>query len=283
MDLKDLLLYTSEELSPEQRNFVREHQDELSEEDKQAYSSFLNASAEEEVETVVEDPYHTEEKVAETPTEVTPQANTEEPKVFKTQEEIDAYVKEVIAKSTPPAPATPEPTTPATPTPVKDDELKALRPEIATKYFPEGYTPANPVEYANRTMAALKEQAVLEENEQTARSNAFNKQYLDLATERKLPDPTTEEGVKVKSQITELGIKYKANNYAEAYDLWSKIPSSFGGGLDYKPEEKKSDMAEQKKLAGMVGGGGNDKPTGASNMPYNTLRDTSMDDLIDGF
>jgi hypothetical protein len=262
--LDDLLLYTAEELDPDQKAFIKQHQDELGEEDKSAYSTFLNEPVEEETEEIIPQPEITppaESEVA--PPPVTP----EEPRVFKTQEEIDAYMDSKLPKA------------PEEPKPSVQDKIKQI--------LPDDYKPETPTEL----YAKFKEALVLETKDDEERANQiqqqFDKQYLEVVTKNNLPDPKTDTGKQVKEQIRDLGIRYKANSYNEAYDLWSKLPQKFGGGLDYQPPtpepEPKPDLSEQKRRAAMANAipGGDGGGSSNKGLSYSDLAGKDLDTLLE--
>lgn len=269
MDLKELLLKTAGELEPEERDFIKENKDKLSDEDVNAYSSFLEAD---------ETPAQEEPPITPPAPEATPeQPAQEEPKVFKTQAEIDAYLEEKTKSNQPPAPVAPT----VTPTAYDPSKAPVIRPEVAEKYFPEGYVPANPVEYANRMTAALAEQAQIEQSAVEERNRKFDEEYRGIVTKNNLPDPTTEEGQKVRNQIINIGVKYHSQNYQEAFDLYSSLPPEKGGIFNAAPA--KPDMTEQKRVAGMTGSGssgGGDAPK-TSGVSYEDIHSKSMDQLLD--
>jgi hypothetical protein len=173
------------------------------------------------------------------------------------------------------------------------------------KLFDEGYTPKDWNEYSTQFLdkvAPILEKrffAKLEaaEAQKTAQRQqmsdtqkavyaAFENEFKTLATNKLIPDPSTQadEYKKVHDAIIAIGDAHGKTNITDAYKLWSIIPVDKGGGLDYQSSgaTAKQKIEAQKQAAGRIGKGGGGIATvkpGAKD--YNTIHNMNIDDLIE--
>lgn len=109
----------------------------------------------------------------------------------------------------------------------------------------------------------------------------------------KIPDPKTEEGRLVDKALSNFVIQYnlweRDNPFAEAYDLWSKIPVEHGGGLNYKPSAPAGPTKQQvstarKQIASKstpASGGGAESRNTKTRRPYAELHRSNIDAILD--
>jgi hypothetical protein len=210
---------------------------------------------------------------------------------------------------TAPAPATPAPVAPVTSAPVtpetpvkpedEEDEFKDLvffkgsvNPETG-KW--EGEAPKDwndllirvvkflsPKVYAPKIIEEIKKMTAAERKEVEDIDKEFDTEYDVLATEGKVPKRGTKEGDEVNTQISTIGAQFGQTSMTKAFELWSKIPKDQGGGLDYKPGEKKVNPSKQ--VSRLVGSSQQtqaaEKPK--TKIPYDKLHSArSVDELVD--
>lgn len=209
----------------------------------------------------------------------------EEPfRTFKTQEELDAYIR----LQTPEKKEEPEDKEPP-----KRDPLK-----LYEGYYDEktgkwvGEAPKDWNDFATRLRDALTPEVAQEvkglsesERKELDKINAeFDREYNALATAGKVPALNTKEGQEVNKQISLIGATYGIGSITKAHELWAKIPKDQGGGLEVQPKEdpEKTKAQAQKKRAGQVGSSkGTPSKQTNKKTPYNKLHFTNTDDLIE--
>jgi hypothetical protein len=140
----------------------------------------------------------------------------------------------------------------------------------------------SPKVYAPKIIEEIKKMTAAEKKEVEDIDKEFDAEYDALATEGKVPKRGTKEGDEVNTQISTIGAQFGQTSMTKAYELWSKIPKDQGGGLDYKPGEKKPNPSKQ--VSRLVG---SSQQTQAARkpktkIPYDKLHAArSVDELVD--
>lgn len=287
-----------DDFSDEEISILREHKEELTSDEKQAFSSFL-VEDEEEIDT--EENEDTEEKENQTESEEdvdtdkggadggkkasdpeSEEGKERKPLVFKTEEEARSYVDKLYEEKQKRAQTDEERAS------LSEERKKILDP---INWFPEGYKADNPGQFAKDLWAKMSQAAQVEQQMSQEKRQEYEDQYNELIKEGAVPPLDTEEGKEVRKNIANLGIAHGKSNFREAYALWSMIPEDKGGGYKIggndnseENEAKKQAKREQKKAASKVGGGSkgsSDVSKGKTGLKYSELKETSLDDLID--
>jgi len=229
--------------------------------------------------------------------EETPGAPAEEPPKyqFKTEAELDDFIK----SRQPVAPVVPEaPVAPAAASQDEDDEFADL--EIFKGYRnPQtgewvGEAPSDWNDFARKILKHNSPKVVApkileqiknmtqKEREELKRIDAeFDKEYDALAAQSLVPARGTPEGIEVNKQITAIGAQFGQSSITKAHQLWSKIPKSEGGGLDYVPAKK---VNPSKAVAAKIGSSAASNSAGKvpKAIPYSKLHAArSVDELIE--
>jgi hypothetical protein len=275
-DLAALKLKTADELEQDEREFLIEHREDLTDEDAQAYASFLpQQEPEPDPEINQEDPA----KESEVEPKTQPAKTPPETVAFKSREELDEYLKEKLEAS-------------------KKDETPEIE-EI--RIFNENELPKDWNDALGRAVLKAKEETLAEfqkltkaEKEEVERQKkayedtvaGFEAEFKQLSTEGKLPGADTEEFQEARKQIYELGGQYALAKVTDAYNLWSKIPKEHGGGYDPQAQaqaDKKAQKQKQKQIASTVGGGsgGDNRASSTPKMDYVKFHNTDLSELLD--
>ena len=111
-------------------------------------------------------------------------------------------------------------------------------------------------EYAVDIQTQLNELSNSERQEINDINAEFDKQYDDLAKQGLVPNRSTPEGKVIDQQISLIGATYGQTSMTKAYELWKKIPTKQGGGLDYDQKTAvKSTTNENKEKSAKIGSG----------------------------
>jgi hypothetical protein len=280
MDLEEVRWKLADELNENEKEFLNEHKEELNDAEKNAFKSFLETDEQTPDPVTLETKTDEEENGEE---EKDPESaegaegGAEGPITFNTPAEREAWLQAEIAKRQPITPVKVEETPEDTKSPfeIAKESLKGKKYSDASEAYAD-------------FVATLKTQADLESKAQQKVNEKFEAEYKEVAEANKLPDPSTEEGKKIKDAITNIGVNNGKKNYREAYDLYTKIPEQFGGGFKVIDQKKKADdnkkqIEDQKKKAALMGGStpaGDDKKKGIG-MSYEKLHNTDMDNLLE--
>jgi len=127
------------------------------------------------------------------------------------------------------------------------------------------------------TQKAIAELSQKEVKELDEINKGFDNEYDELAKSGKIPARNTDDGKKINEQITQIGADYGQSSLTKAYELWSRIPISEGGGLDYTVTSK---MGRQKQQAGMVKGSKGGAGAGKKELNYNDIHNKSLDEIM---
>jgi hypothetical protein len=307
MDLKDLLLKTSAELNDDEKKFVKENEDKLSDEDKDAYSDFLNVQPDDAgVGTGAGDGSDDGNKGGGTGEggdggngagdgTPAPGADDKPAYVFKTEEEAQKFVRDQIAKNEAD----------------KQAAIDAAKTPEEKRYVEDNWKPENWNKGLNTIVATVKEE-LRQEAEAKAEKEAieyWTNQWNELSTAKNLPSLETQEGKLLHTQVINLMRGYGKKTFAEGYELWEKVNgvvnpvaptdagAGAGGGADDAAQKAKDDAkaaadakakveADRKKAAAKVGGAnaGTEKPNnGTSVKPfasYEEMKKTSSRGIL---
>lgn len=273
MELKDLLLKTAGQLKTEEREFIKQHVAELTDEDKDAYAVFLNSPA---------DAGGSEGKPSAGAADAGGNSGGEgdaggsadqgggaapsnQPAyVFKTEEDAQKFVKDQIAQNE------------------KDKQaaIDAAATPAEKKWVEDTWKPQT----WNEGIKTAAEAAVVIMEEKQAKANKAAQEHNTrveadwqaLRTEHKLPDLRNDdgsanpEGLKLHDAIVDIGTKMGKTNFKDAYEVYMMIPVEKGGGYQAAvgtptpptpseagaalAKQKQDKMAQQKKVASQIGG-----------------------------
>jgi hypothetical protein len=253
--------------------------------------AFEKEDDEEEI-TVQEEGAVTADPEEETPAApVVPAKPEDQPKyVFKTQEELDAFIEAQNKKKTPAAPTEPEKT--------DEDELKDLifwKGQVDENGKWVGEKPADwndfartiikhlsPKTYAPKVLEEIKNMTAAEKREMETINAEFDAEYDEIAATGAVPKRGTKEGDEVNAQISLIGGQYGLTSIKKAHELWSKIPKEQGGGLSFKPAAPKTNPS--KEASRLIGGskGSQTSSRPSTKIPYSKLHAArSLDELLD--
>lgn len=278
LDLEKVKLKTYEQLSENERAFVVENKDSLNSEDLEAYAPLFTKN-EEVVETPSEEAgaqgENTEGQGEGGEEDPNAKPATEEKPVnegyaFKSEEEAREFVQKQLIESEKAKQAA-----------IAAASTQEEKERIDKEWKPSDWLHAKKVlgsELKEEIKADLKKEA--EERRQQEIGQQLQKEWEALAKEKGLPSDKTEKGKAIHDSIVNFGVAAKKTTFKEAYEVWSKVPEQFGGGLkaaaeaEAKQEDKKQ-VSEQKKAAAKIGGqnsGAGTKPVKtAGTVEYNKL------------
>lgn len=247
-DLDRVRLKTSEQLDEGEKNYIKENISSLTDEDKDAYKDFLQVQ-----ETPIEEnqPGEQDATGSETPPEGGNGGETAKPPVtpsfsFKSEEEAREFVRKQTEENER----------------QKQEAInKATTPE-QKKYVEENWKPKDWDEGIRKTVEIAKKEIreEMEEARQKEIGVKLQKEWEDLAKEKKIPALTTKEGKAIHDNIIKYGIAAGKQTFKDAYSVWERIPKEFGGGLEpgakppVDPSEAAKVLAAQKKAASKIGG-----------------------------
>lgn len=244
MELKDLLLKTSPELSSQEKDFIKEHQAELGNEDLEAYADFLTTP-----DAVGETPVETGEVPSETPKETTvPAVETEQVKPafsFTSEEEAKEFVRKQTEENEK----------------QKQAAMDAAKTPEERKYIDENWKPENWLEAKKQLFGEFKEELAKEEQVKAEKAAVkfWEDQWTELSKEKSLKPLNTEEGKTVHNQIINIMRAYNLPTFKEGYDMREKFEAVRTGATPPPtPSEAGAALAKargdaQKKAATKVG------------------------------
>lgn len=308
MDLETVRWKLADDLSPQEVDFLIENKDKLNEEERDAFEGVMLAATplpdpdqiiEENIEKAVEEPTNTDPAntipeatapAAPVVQPVTPPAQPVVPTVPQTQEQLDAYLEkkrtewDAAGKT--------------------KAEQKTEEEKIQT-YFDSGYTPKDWNQYTHdmfeklapqfeqRVLATLdKRNAEFMENQKKIKASQeeiykrFETEFDTLSTQKLIPARTDANYDTVKKQILAIGDAHGKATVADAYKLWSIIPTEHGGGLNVTggqpPADPKAKLQAQKDAAARIQSGRGIPGAGKKGpKSWAHIHSTSMDDLLD--
>lgn len=276
MDLNELKLKMSSQLSDSEKDFIRQNSDKLNDEDKEAYADFLNVEPESNFET----PENGSESGGEEPPApvATPEPPVETPPAstgyqFKSEEEAQEFVRKEFERQ-------------------KQAAVDAAKTPEEKKWVEDNWKPKN---WNEGIKTAAEAAADIIEERQAARAKAIedhNKaveaDWQNLRTEAKLPDIRNEdgtenpEGLKIHNAILDIGVKFGKKNWKDAYEVYKIVPVEHGGGYvsanGTPPSTSeaaailaKSKTDAAKKAAAKLGGNNTGTEAGKGNSPLKPL------------
>lgn len=243
LNLDDVRLKDASELSEEEKPFLKEHKDELTEAEIEAFSEAVDFREEEEKKEEEEE-------------------KKEEPFAFKSQEEFDKAVEDKLQATL-------------------DERARKRREEKEAKKReaplgePEKIFEKEPKDWeeAGRRIVEYKDKrdmarATAVRQEIDTANREFDEQIVEIRRANPdLPATGTEEGDKFDRKLAEVGAKYKLSTMTDAYEIWKDTEGGKGGGIS----------KTQKGLASKVGkGGGGGAP--AKKRSYGEVAGRSMDE-----
>jgi len=249
-DLDDVKLKTPDEMSDEEKDFLKENEDKLTDADKKDYEEILKGKKENEDETEEEDETEKKDKKKE---------KKEEPKhTFKTDEDLEVYLKDRKEKEK-----------------AEKVKLKADAKVKKGQFFPKGYKPSDWNEYTKDVLKIVRDDRQRFSEDQRKTMARINDK-LDSETEelRALIPDIPKQGTKARRtfdrNIAEVMIKNKSvTTVASAYK-------------QLRGESKAKKVAKEKKtnLAKKIG-----KGTGTADAPkeakYEKFAKRDLDDAAE--
>jgi len=245
-NLDEVRLKTVSQLSEDDKTFLNQNVDKLTDEDKEAYSSVLSVS-----ETPV---------TPEAPATPEIPATPETPYTFKSEEDAKAFVTKQLDEKK-----------------KKEDQdakdkqaaIDAAKTPEEKKYVEDTWKPKNwneGIKTAAEAAADIVEQRQkAKEKETEENGKRLAREWGDVSKENKIPSLETKEGRSIHDQVVKLALQHGKTNFKDAYQLWSQTPKEFGGGYDpikvaekiQKDEAEKKEKAEaeeRRKAAAKIGG-----------------------------
>lgn len=215
---------------------------------------------------------------------------------FKSEDELNDFIKSRQTPTTPAVP--PTPTTTEKPTePAKKEPRIFFKGQIdkeTGKWV--GEAPADWNDLANKIVdfltsdeqkmevVSFMQNMTVKERKEIEDINAeFDAEYKGLAAQGLVPKLDTKEGTEVNKIISLIGGTYGLTSMKAAYDLAKKIPASEGGLLGYKPTTVTKKPNPSKQASRLIKSSTRTNPTGkkGSTIPYSKLHGTHIDNLLE--
>lgn len=276
MDLDALKLKTSDELSDPEKDFLRSNVDKLNDEDKEAYADFLSVTPD----GGGDDGANNNDAGNEPPAPPAPPADGNEPPaptppapqaglVFKDEEEAKAFVAKTVAEE---QQKQKQAAIDAAKTP---EEKRWVEDNWMPKTWNEGIQVA-----VDAALKAVDERNQKQTKEQEDKKKVLEEEWDGIVTANKLPARGTEEGAKVLKAVYDIGLKYQQPNFTKAYELYSQIPTTQGGGLQVTPQKK--DTSANREAASRIAGNtpAGDSGKGVAPKSYQDLHNKTQSQLI---
>lgn len=282
MDLEKLKLKTSSQLLPEEKEFIKQNQDKLNDEDKEAYADFLAEDTDEVVDDSSGDASVDDENADDTTEEAaddnaSTDDETKEPQEtksvfqFNSEDEAKDFVKKIQEEDAA----------------KKKAAIEAAQTPEEKRYIEENWKPIDwndaAVRLTDVVMQRIEEKTQAEQKAIEDSNKKLDAEWLELSKQHSIPDRTTDEGKKIHDSVVQVAIRYNLSTFHDAYDLWSKIATDQGGGYKISAseagatlaEKKKEQVSTQKKVASKINTnnqGSGQKQTGNLQTPdYDTL------------
>lgn len=260
-DLDEIRLKTSEELNDEEKSFLKENVDKLTDEDKEAYAGFLTTKPEENSDDNGDGAGNGEDGGG-----VGAGGKPPAPYVFKSEDEARSFVAKTVSEEQ---------------AKQKQAAIDSARTPEEKLFVEKNWKPKDWNEGIKTIKDVVKQELKDEQAEETKKQEtqrrAFESEWDGIVSANKLPKRDTEEGRKVLKSVYDIGIKYNQPNFTKAYELYKAIPKSQGGGL-----EVMVNSSVQRNAAGKVVGNTPDGNKGKSVAPksYGDLHNKSMSQLV---
>lgn len=277
-NIDELKLKTAGQLNDNEKNYLRENQDKLNAEDREAYSSFLVAEetpapeggeSTEVTPPAEETPAPEVTPAPEATPEATPTPSATPAYQFQTEEEAKAFVAKQIEESEKAKKAAIE---------------KATTPE-QKKYIEDNWNPDNWNVVARKFVDIAKNEIRAEKEQEESEKNAkmYQAQWTELVTEKKVPSLETNEGKKVHKEIVSLMLGFGKKTFKEGYALWEKTqgkapeatpaptPTPEATTTETAPITEKQKAASARQAATKIGGQNTGKETTSGKAPLKPL------------
>lgn len=256
MDLDKLKLKTSDELNTEEKAFIKENVDKLSDEDKEAYADFLGAGD--------QDP--PQDPPADPPADDPPADPPDKPNgyTFKSEDEAKAFVAKQVAEENERQ---------------KQAAIEAARTPAEKKYVEDNWKPKTwneGIKTAAEAAVDILEQRQQEKTQkQEAQRKALETEWDTIVVSNKLPERTTPEGQKILKEVYDVGVKYGQPNFTKAYELWNQISGGKSLGDQAKGNAQRAAAA---KIRGQTPN--LERKTSMAPKSYQDLNKKSMSQLM---
>jgi len=294
LNLDDIRLKSVESMTDAEKDFLVENKAELTKEELAAFTEFIPAddTAGDEGEDDEEGEDEGDDKDKQPAFKTVEEANkwlADKKKEWETEE----AKKEADAKA--------------------EADRKAKEGEVP-EYFKAGYKPKDwnqfthdfiPIlvnnlvkntEFSAGIRDALGQQTVAERERVDKINTEFDTELAAMHKEGLVPDPATDEGKKVDKMLTTIGAMLGLGSMRDAYTAAQNLGKTTGvdflkggkpvaddgagGGEGGEGDDKKSDMATQKKKAGLIGKGGSGAPAKKGEKNYKETHGRSLDDIM---
>ena len=265
-DINKLKLKTVSQLDDKEKDFIKSNTDKLNDEDKAAYSSFLNpdipAPETQEGESAGGEG-NGENSESEAPAEGSNEGEGEAPSPeggggagseappafsFKSEEEAREWVRKVKAEDET----------------KKQEAIDAAQTPEEKKYVEDNWKPKDWNEGLRTAVKIAKEEIKAEQESERVQKNfdKLDKEWKTLSKERSIPSLDTVEGRRIHNQIIGIMRGYGLATFKSGYEKWAKIE-----GVDITngtepgeqstekiPDPAKEKIDAQKKAAAKIGG-----------------------------
>lgn len=296
-DINKLKLKTAQQLNDGEKDFIRNNQDKLNDEDKDAYSSFLTADIPSPEGTEGESSNSeggSENSAGQESAEGGNESEGEDSRpsggggdgsestgafTFKSEQEAREWVKKVKDE---------------------DDAAKQKAIDAATtpeekKYVEDNWKPKDWNEGLRTAVKIAKEEIKAEAEEERIQKNfeKFDREWKTLSKERNIPSLDTVEGRKIHAQIIGIMRGYGLTTFKSGYEKWAKIEGIDVTAGDQSGQQNnetvvttdKQKISAQKAAAAKIGGqnagAGSVKGSGSIKAPNAAdIRNKSTNKLI---
>lgn len=288
MDLDAVRLKTNSQLDDNERQFLRDNIDKLTDEDRQAYDFLTDNSTPLESEGGESTDSESGSAAGKSQTPTPPQTPSvgEAPQAysFKSEEEAKAFVKKQLEEQQS----------------EKQKAIDAAATPEAKKYVEENWKPDNWNVAMQKAVEFAKEEIKEETRQQEIKKNydEFDRQWTEVSTEHNLPALDTVEGRQIHNQITHLMVGFGLTTFQEGYAKWEvltaaekaateniptpNISASEAGAALAKARSDKAAAARKAatKIGGQNAGAGAVKGSASLKPTAEDLRGKSMTKLI---
>lgn len=233
MDPKQIKLKTVNELKDEDKSYIREHPDQFSDEDREAWKdAFPEGAPVAETVEAGDEGGNPEPTPAPSPDPVQPPAGTPAPSstpasttpesgiTFKNEEEAKEYMRKFFAEE-------------------KQKAFDAAKTPEEKKWVEDNWKPKSwneGIKTAAEAAADIIEQRQVLRNKQIEEHNKkVEADWQTLRKENNLKDLTDPEGQKVHDAIVSIGVKFGKKNFKDAYEVYKMVPKEHGGGWEPTP------------------------------------------------
>lgn len=272
MTLDDVRNLDPDEITPTDRLVLREHKDELTEDEQLRYKSFIEEKPKEDEDETVE---KKEEVVEEKKDDVVEKKEEVEEK-FSTVA-VQQMINDAVSKITPTA--TKE---------EKREVVVELKKFIPDDWEPNGWNEV--LEKAVEYMGVKNAQATSQARTEIDQINdALTAEVEDLRSSGEpIPAKTTKEYAALDKELTSISLKYKLVSFKDAYDIYKQIKPTEEERFDKvieenKAAEKKDVAKDNKELAKKIGGAQSEVGTIKDDRSYKQIRGKTPRQMVSQF